>query len=447
MKKMVTAFALAFVAASMVQAKVVSLGEDSLLVSGEAPNQANTPTSQKVIKDPAEYNAYITALNTQDPAARAAAMEAFVKQYPQSVVLTDALEQAMAAYQQSGNQAKVEDTANRILKLDPNNIRALAIVVFIKRVHATQQGDLQLAKETAALAQSGLAALSSWPRPEGVTEPEFQKLRSQMADIFNGAAGFGALQAKDYANARTYYEKAFQIDPTNLQDVYQLAVADLQMNPIDVNGFWYCSKAINLAQRQNNSAVVQGMAPYCKAKYQRYRGGEDGWDEIVAVTANQNALPPDFPSHIKPAPTPCELAVQAVQQNDPATLSFSDWEFILQRRDCSPANKDAADKVWKAIQDKQKGGEAKLKIPVKVIAATKDSIDAAITDENQQADKADLHVVLEKPALHPPAPGSMTDIIGEITNYAPNPFVFTMEEGELPVPPKPASPKRPAKRP
>ena len=26
--------------------------------------QANVPTSQKVIKDPAEYNAYITALNT-----------------------------------------------------------------------------------------------------------------------------------------------------------------------------------------------------------------------------------------------------------------------------------------------------------------------------------------------------------------------------------------------
>src|SRR5437899_12265031 len=32
-----------------------------------ADSQANTPTNQKVIKDQAEYNAYMTALNTQDP--------------------------------------------------------------------------------------------------------------------------------------------------------------------------------------------------------------------------------------------------------------------------------------------------------------------------------------------------------------------------------------------
>src|SRR5262245_52869102 len=49
-----------------------------------AAQPSNTPANQKVIKDPAEYNAYIAALNTQDPAQRAAAMEAFVTKYPQS---------------------------------------------------------------------------------------------------------------------------------------------------------------------------------------------------------------------------------------------------------------------------------------------------------------------------------------------------------------------------
>ena len=51
-------------------------------------DQANVPTNQKVIKDPAEYNAYIAALNTTDPAAKGAAMEAFVAQYPNSIVKT-----------------------------------------------------------------------------------------------------------------------------------------------------------------------------------------------------------------------------------------------------------------------------------------------------------------------------------------------------------------------
>ena len=79
--------------------------------------QANVPTSQKVIKDPAEYNAYITALNTTDPAAKGAAMEAFVAQYPNSIVKSDALQQAMGAYQQASNQQKVEQLARQILAI------------------------------------------------------------------------------------------------------------------------------------------------------------------------------------------------------------------------------------------------------------------------------------------------------------------------------------------
>src|SRR5436305_6032371 len=126
--------------------------------------QGSTPASQKTIKDPAEYNAYITALNTQDPVQKAAAMEAFVTQYPQSVVKIDALEQAMAAYQQAGNQGKVEETAKRLLQFDPNNIRALAIVTFIDRAKATN-GDQAALRSVCDESQRGLQALPSWQKP------------------------------------------------------------------------------------------------------------------------------------------------------------------------------------------------------------------------------------------------------------------------------------------
>jgi hypothetical protein len=390
----------------------------------------------KTIKDQAEYNAYMTAFSTQDPAAKAAAMEAFVAQYPNSVVKIDGLEQAMAAYQRSGNQAKVEDTANRILHLDPNNIRALAIVVFIKRIQATQQGNVQLAADAASQAQRGLAVLPGWTKPEGINDADFQKLRNQMSAIFNGAAGFSALQAKSYAAARDFYVKSLQADPTSMTDTYQLAIALLESNPIDVTGFWYAAKAINLAASQNNGAAERGINQYAKAKYQRYHGNADGWEQFVQSVANQTFPPAaaGLEKIITKAPTLQEIACKAMQENDPAELSFSDWEFVLQFRDAAPCNKEAAAKVWAAIQAKEKNGEAKLKIPVKVIASTADSLDVAITDENQQANKPDLHVILEKPVAKPPAPGSMTDVIGVITNYTPDPFVFTMKKGELPMP-------------
>ena len=50
-----------------------------------------------------------------------------------SIVKIDALEQAMGAYQQANNQQKVEQIASQILTIEPNNVRALAIVVFIER--------------------------------------------------------------------------------------------------------------------------------------------------------------------------------------------------------------------------------------------------------------------------------------------------------------------------
>ena len=114
-------------------------------------------------------------------------------------------------------------------------------------------------------------------------------------------------------------------------------------------------------------------------------------------------------------------------------MPFADYEFILQFRDCSPANKEAADQVWAYIQALQKNGEARIKMPsVKVIAATRQTMDAALTDDNQTNDKADLHVVFEKPVLRPPAKGAKTDITGLLKDYTPNPFVFTMEQGVLP---------------
>src|SRR6185312_10020097 len=180
-------------------------------------SQANVPTSQKVIKDPAEYNAYITALNTTDPAAKGAAMEAFVAQYPQSIVKIDALEQAMGAYQQANNQQKVEQIARQILTIEPNNVRALAIVVYIER---GQIKDAATGAKARADAERGLQELQNW-KPADVAPADMEKLRNQMTGIFAGTAAFGALQQKDYANAQKFYEEALKVDPNDLGNNYQ----------------------------------------------------------------------------------------------------------------------------------------------------------------------------------------------------------------------------------
>jgi tetratricopeptide (TPR) repeat protein len=404
-------------------------------------DQANVPTSQKVIKDPAEYNAYITALNTTDPAAKGAAMEAFVAQYPSSIVKIDALEQGMGAYQQASNQAKVEQIANQILAIEPNNVRALAIVVFIERGKINNAATGAKARGDA---ERGLQELPNWKTPEGTNAADFEKMRNQMENIFAGTAAFGALQQQDYPAATKYYAEALKIDPNDLANNYQMSIALLQSNPVNALGFWYGAKALSLAQASNPAAFKQ-WSPYFQSKYKKYHGSTDDWDKRVAAAATQTEPPSDFVASIPLAPTPCDLAAQAVQQNDPSTLSYSDYESVLSCRDKSPANKDAAEKVWTFIQTKEKNGEVKLKVPVMVIAsADASSLDVALSEDNQAAKKADMHVAMEKPMVKPPAPGATIDIIGVISEYTPDPFMFTMTKGELPVV-KPVS-KAPAKK-
>jgi tetratricopeptide (TPR) repeat protein len=441
MKKVLATFVLALTTAALAQG--TSPSQQPPAQQPGATDQSNVPTSQKTIKDPAEYNAYITALNTTDPAAKGAAMEAFVAQYPNSIVKIDALEQAMGAYQQAGNQQKVQQLASQILQLEPNNVRALAIVVFLER---GQIKDPASGAKARADAERGLNELQNWKQPEGVSPADYEKMKSQMAGIFAGTAAFGALQQKDYPAAQKFYQQALAIDPNDLGNNYQMAISLLEMNPMNPLGFWYGAKALAVAQ-QSNPQAFQAWAPYFQSRYKKYHGSTDDWNQRIATAATQTAPPAGFVESIPLAPTQCDIAAQAVQQNGADNLSFSDWELVLSCRDKKPANKTAADQVWQAIQAKEKNGEAKLKIPVKVVAVPDPStLEVAVSEDNQSANppKTDMKVALEKPLAKPPAPGATIDVIGVISEYTPDPFMFTMTKAELPAAKPPA--RGPAKK-
>ena len=446
MKRVLVTFVLALTTAALGQGSSPSQ-QPPAQQPAATDQQANIPTNQKVIKDPAEYNAYMTAANTTNATAKGQAMEAFIAQYPNSIVKQEALEQAMGAYQEAGNALpKVEQLARQLLQLQPNNVKALAIIVFIERGQIKDAASGKKAREDA---EKGLQELPNWKAPADMSAAEAEKLKNQMAGIFAGTAAFGALQQQDYPAAAKFYEQALKIDPSDLANNYQMSIALLQSNPMNPVGFWYGAKALSLAQSANPQAF-QAWSPYFQSKYKKYHGSTDDWAQRVSTAATQTAPPAGFVESIPLAPTPCDLAAQATQQNTADQLSFSDWELVLSCRDKTPANKAGAEKLWQEIQAKEKNGEAKLKIPVKVIAVPDaNSLEVALSEDNQKDNKTDMKVAMEKPMTKPPAPGATIDVIGVISEYAPDPFMFTMTKGELPVakPPAKAPPKKaPAKK-
>src|SRR5262245_46597473 len=82
---------------------------------------------------PAEYDNYMAALNMRDPVKRATAMEVFVAWYPGSVLRTEALQHAMAAWQAANQPDKAGTIAGKLLQTDPNDVHALAYRVYAAR--------------------------------------------------------------------------------------------------------------------------------------------------------------------------------------------------------------------------------------------------------------------------------------------------------------------------
>lgn len=403
------------------------------VVSLDAAAQTPSPPpaqARSSFANPAEYDNYVAALNTRDAAKRAQAMEVFIAWYPGSVLRVDAHEQAIAAYQTAGQPAKAEMLGQRLLQIDPDNVRALANRAYFGRLKVSG-GDATALPQAVAAAERGLAVLPRWQKPVLLDDASFARVKEQMSAVFNGVLGFAALQAKDYDRARRFYRAAVAAEPNNLQDVYQLAVSQLEGQPLDPLGFWYGARSIAIARAARNEPAAHDIDRYVRSRYRVYRGSEEGWDELVKrLVAGEPAPPDNFKRSIPRALTPPEQALQLLEDNDPAKLSYAEWILVLRHRDVGAANKAAADRVWKAIGDKQQNG-ARLKIPVKVITATPDRIEAAITDAAQNGGVIELEIAMARPLSPLPAVGSRIAILGVLSDYRPQPFLFRLTRAEL----------------
>ncbi|HXZ28859.1 MAG TPA: hypothetical protein VEG08_12775 [Terriglobales bacterium] len=403
-------------------------------VAGLAPGVASAQAGgSQAPMDPAEYNSYVAAVQATNVQERIAGLEGFLQRYPNSQVKETALEQLMAAYQQTGNAAKMFETADKLLQSFPNNLRGLAVMAYTKRA-AAQQG--QDAAQNAAAAedygQRGLKALPAAPKPEGMSDADFQKLKSQYSLIFNGAVGFGELQKKNFSQAAEHLQASVQLDPSSFYDVYQLGLAYVQSTPANPLGLFYLARAVIMS---NNNTDVNNVAVYY---YTKYHGTKDDWDKVMAAAKDNPVPPPGF--SVTPAPSPAEIAKKLADSKDPKQLSFDELQVILVY-----GQQDVVDKVWGAVKGQP------IPFVAKVIDASRTKLTLAATYEDVQSNTADVEVTMVAPipASMLPKIGDQIQIQGKPDSYTPKPFLVTMVDGQLiqqkktPPPRKPTTRRRP----
>ncbi len=174
-----------------------------------------------MIKDPAEYNAYVAAIQQKDANAKISGLEAFLTQYPNSVMKNQALEVLLGTYQQSGNVKKAMETATKLVAAEPCPVPALFLLTYVNRLSA-QGGDANGKQESAdaeKYGQKGLDCISKYTKPEGTSDADFQNQVKTMTENFDAGIGWGALQDKDSAKAATQLRAAVDANPPDSQKI------------------------------------------------------------------------------------------------------------------------------------------------------------------------------------------------------------------------------------
>jgi hypothetical protein len=387
-----------------------------------AQGQAAAPAGQAaapVIKDPAEYNAYVGAIQQSDANAKISGLEAFITQYPNSVMKNQALEILMGTYQQAGNAKKTMDTATKLVTADTCNVRALALLAYFDRVMA-QGGDpnaTQLLADGKKYGQQGLDCLPKFNKPDGTSDGDFQKTKDQMTGIFHAAIGIACLQGKDNACAVTNLKPAVDASPDTQKDfslVYPLALAYLGQTPPDSqNGIWYAARAAAVAP----PAAQAQIEKYARSQYIKFHAGDDGWAELLAAA---KANGPQVA--IKPAPSPADQVHAMVTTKKPEEMNFAEWQFVF-----TNGSQEDQDLVWNAIKGKA------VQMNGTIISTTPTEFSIAGSSDDIDAKKADITLKFEDkvPVRLIPKDGASFDFQGEPASYTPNPFMMVMEKGQL----------------
>lgn len=404
---------------------IVAVAQDAAQQPAQG-GQAAGQTAAPVIKDPAEYNAYVAAYQQKDPAAQISGLEAFLTQYPNSVMKSQALELLMGAYQQTGNTKKTMETATKVVTADPCQVRALTLLAYLDRVLA-QGGDPNgqtLLGDGKKYGEQGLGCLDK------ATDPEIIKMKPTMTGVFHASIGISCLQNKDNACAVQHLKPAVDASADTQKDfslVYPLALAYLGQTPPDYqNGIWYAARAAAVAP----PAAAPQIEKYARGQYVKFHAGDDGWTEFLAAAKSGSAQIP-----VKPAPTPAEQAHKMVQETAPDKMDFAQWEFVL-----TNGSQEDQDSVWNAIKGKA------VQMNGTIISTQPDTFMIAGSSDDIDAKKADITLKFEDkvPAKMIPKDGASFDFQGEPASYTPNPFMMVMEKGKL-LNAKPATPaKKPA---
>jgi hypothetical protein len=271
-----------------------------LTVMGVSGALAQAP--QKQVKDQAEYELYNNSTKETDPNKRLTFLNSWKEKYPDTAFKEERLIIFLTTYQQLNQPAKMVETAKEIVALNPKNVNALMWLAYFGPTFPQPP-----TADSLAAGEQGAKGLLDAPKPDGVKDEDWAKLKADLNALAHNSLATIAMQRKQFDVAEQEYAKALQAS-TNPPCQSKLPVCP---NPSQIS--WAMANAI-IAQKKPERysdalyelarAATTGPAAlpapaqkqadaYLLKVYNTFHGSDDaGLKELRVTATGASALPP-----------------------------------------------------------------------------------------------------------------------------------------------------------
>ena len=234
-------------------------GQSATPQQGTAPTQ---PSGKRPLqaKTQAEFEAYNTAKNSNDPAAMEKAADDFAAKFPDSELRASLFQIAMRSYQQANNADKMMEMGRKVLKIDADEPEALVGVaqVLAERTRETDLDKDQRYDESIKLAQHALQTVDTdINAPAGTPQEKIDAYKNFLKSNTYYVLGTVQFNKEKYADAEGDFRKSIDALPSQPDPLVLLRLA-LSLDKQDKypEALKFADQAVQLTQENSQLGTL-----------------------------------------------------------------------------------------------------------------------------------------------------------------------------------------------
>lgn len=261
---------------------------------------------------------YAQGIRQSTVADQIRAMEQYLAVAENGILKQDALEVLIWDYIRMDSAGRVRQLAEQLRQLDASNPVAFAELggeppTAVPGKKSRQEAASRESRQRIQSLKSGLIALETLRKPEGMQAGDFAALRRHVEAKLEGMLGLAYVSREEYQEAKTPLQQAVASDARNAQYAYALGLALLLAKDSDEgSAFFYLARAADLTE---GTAEGRQIAEFARKRYHKSGGNDTDWNRFMLAAA----LPAERPEPAVVAHAPATIAPAAVGSPAPAT--------------------------------------------------------------------------------------------------------------------------------